>query len=290
MMALSCEEQEKFGYEESDKAFNLRVVPDRNTFDISLGDPEINFSLYSDTRTIQSVQILVEFLKFGAEESTTRVLLKELSGDQLGTSPSINVPIKLSEFAAAAGLTLDELSGGDLFTIHNKVTMSDGRVYPDTLALGDDEFVNLENSFFTAAGSTSFTTTLAFPVLCPFVIADAVGTYTVTNDEAGILWEDGHQVEIVDGPGQNQVTIKDMYGYPQAYDVVVNVNPETAVATVPKQVAWDSDAIGIGLGPGSIQGQGFYFSCTGFMTVTLTLSVSIGDFNGAYAYEITKNP
>jgi len=36
-LIISCEEQEKFGIEQSDKAFNLRMAPDKNSFDISAG-------------------------------------------------------------------------------------------------------------------------------------------------------------------------------------------------------------------------------------------------------------
>lgn len=288
-IALSCDEQDKLGLDESEKGFNLRVIPDKTTFDISEGDPVINFRIYSDTRTIQSVQILADFLKFGDENSTSIRLVKELPGDQLGVTPSIDVPIKLSEFASAIGLSLDDLSGGDVFTIHNKVTMVDGRVYPDTLVLGGNQFVNLENSFFTAANTTSFTSTLAVPVLCPFVAADAVGTYTVVTEEAGVLWEEGHQVEVVPGPGENQVTIKDMFGYPQGFDVIVNVNPATAVATIATQAAWDTDAIGFNLGLASVRGSGLFFSCTGFMSVPLTHSFPGGEFDGTYLYEMRRN-
>lgn len=288
-IALSCEEQEKFGLNESEKGFNLRVIPDKTTFDISAGDPVINFTVYSDTRTIQSVQILVDFQKFGDENSTPIRLVKEFPGNQLGVTPSIDVPIKLSEFASAVGLSLDDLSGGDVFTIHNKVTMVDGRVYPDTLVLGANQYVNLENSFFTAANTTSFTSTLAIPVLCPFVAADAVGTYTVVTEETGVLWEEGHQVEVVQGPGENQVTIKDMFGYPQKFDVIVNVNPTTAVATIAMQTAWDTDEIGFNLGLASVRGTGLFFSCTGFMSVGLTHSYPGGEFSGTYLYEIRRN-
>jgi hypothetical protein len=290
MMALSCEEQEKLGFEQSDKGFNLRVAPDKNTFDISAGDPEINFVIYSDTKTIDRVQILVEFLKFGSESATSIKLLKEIPGNQLGTTPSINVPIKLSEFAGAVGITLDELGGGDQFTVHNKVLMADGRVYPDTLQFGDDQFVNVENSFFTSAASTSYTTTLSFAVLCPFIPVDAEGTYTVTRDDAEVLWEPDHEPVVVAGPGPSQVTIKNLFGHPQNYDVVVDVNPETAVATVSKQVAWDSDNFGFGLGPASIEGQGLFFSCTGFLTLDLVHSVEAFAFDGTYKLEMTKKP
>lgn len=288
MMIFSCEEQGRLGIDESDKAFNLRVAPDKNTFDISVGDPTINFTIYSDTRTIESVSILVELLQFGADGPTPRTVLKEIPGSTLGTSPSTTVSIKLSEFADAVGLTLDDLAGGDIFTIHNKVFMNDGRVYPDTLEFGDDEFVNVENSFFTSAQSTSYTTTLSFAVLCPFITADAAGTYSVTRDDAEVFYE-AYDPVVVEGPGPNQVTFKNLFAHPQGYDIIVDVNPVTDVATVKKQVAWDSDNFGFGLGEASVEGTGLYFSCTGFVTLDLDHSVAAGSF-GIYKLEMTKQP
>ncbi len=188
---------------------------------------------------------------------------------------------------AALGLTLDDLGGGDLFNVYNEVIMSDGRVYPDTLEFGDEKFVNVENSFFTAAGTTSFTSTLVFAVLCPFVTEDAVGTYTITTDEAEVFCEADYEPVAVAGPGPNQITFKNLFGHPQNYDIVVDVDPETAVATVRKQTAWDSDNFGFGLGEATVEGEGVFFSCTGFITVDLDHSVADGSF-GVYKLELTK--
>jgi len=186
-------------------------------------------------------------------------------------------------------LTVDELGGGDLFTIHNQVVMNDGRVYPDSLQLGDDKFVNVENSFFTAAGSTSYTTTLSFAVLCPFIASEAAGTYEVTRDDAEVFWEEDYEPEVVAGPGPNQVTFKNLFAHPQNYDIVVDVDPVTDIATVSKQVAWHSDNFGFGLGEASIEGEGLYFSCTGF--VTLDLEHTVPDVNfGVYKLEMTRKP
>ena len=81
---LSCEDQGKLGVDESNKGFNLRVAPDKNTFDITAGDPEINFTIYSDTRTIERVNIFVDLLQFGAEGPTSRAIVKELPGNLSG--------------------------------------------------------------------------------------------------------------------------------------------------------------------------------------------------------------
>jgi hypothetical protein len=287
---VSCDDQGELGMDESDKGFNLRVEPDKGTFDISVGDPEINFTMYSDTKTIDRVTILVELVQFGSDAPTRRSVLKEVPGNVFSNSSSSSVSIRLSEFANAVGLSVEELAGGDIFTIYNQVTMSDGRVYPDTLNLGGRDFLNVENSFFTAAGSTSFTGTLNFPVLCPFVASDAAGTYRITVEEAEVVFDPTYEPQVLAGPGVNQVTIKDLYSHPEAYDIVVDVNPVTDVATVRKQVAWNSDNFGFGLGEASIEGTGLYFSCTGFLTLNLTHSVSAGAFAGTYKLELTKKP
>jgi hypothetical protein len=288
VIILSCEEQEKFGIAQADKAFNLRMAPDKNSFDISVGDPQIDFTLYSDTRSIEKITFMVELFQFGNDGPTPRAVLKEIPGSAFGTNPSTNVTLKLSDFVGAVGLTLGDLAGGDEFTVYNVVTMNDGRVYPDSLELGDEKFVNVENSFFTAAGSTSFTSQISFPVLCPFVAADAAGTYTVTTDEAEVFYEP-NEPEIIVGPGPNQVTIKNLFAHPEMYDIVVDVNPVTDVATVSKQPAWNSDNFGFGLGEATIEGEGFYFSCTGFITLDLDHSVDAGSF-GVYKLELTKKP
>jgi hypothetical protein len=286
---LSCEDQEKLGLEESDKAFNLRVVPDKGSFDISAGDPSINFTMYSDTKTIDKVTILVELAQFGSDGPTSRAVLKEIPGNVFSNSSSSTVSIKLSEFASAVGFTVDELAGGDIFNIYNQVSMNDGRVYPDTIQLGDNEFVNVENSFFTAAGSTSFTGTIAFPVLCPFVPSEAAGTYTVTRDDFETYLDPNYEPEVIAGPGPNQVTFINLFGHPEGYDVIVDVDPVTDVATVHKQVAWHADNFGVPFGEGSIEGGGFYFSCTGFITVDLQHTVDAGSF-GTFKLELTKKP
>jgi hypothetical protein len=284
----ACEEQGKLGVDQSDKAFNLRMAPDKNSFDISAGDPEVVFTIYSDTKTIDHVDIFVDLLQFGGDGPTERALLTQIPGSSLGNSPSTTVTLKLSQFVGAVGLTLDDLGGGDLFNIYNEVTLADGRIYPDTLELGGEEFVNVENPFFTAAGTTSFTTTLAFPVLCPFVVADAVGTYSISRDDAEVAYDPAHTPEVIAGPGPNQVTVVNMLGHPQGYDVIVDVNPATDVATVSAQTGWHSGNFGFPFGEISVEGGGFYFSCTGFLSLDLAHNLADGRTFGTFRIEFTK--
>ena len=288
LMISSCEEQEEFGLAESEKGFNLRLAPDKNSFDISAGDPEINFTIYSDNKNIEKVVIYVDLIKFGSEGPTPQALLKEIPGNILGNSPSANVQMKLSEFVGAVGLTLDDLGGGDIFNIYNQVTLSDGRVYPDTLKFDDEEFANVENAFFTAAGTTSFTTTLTFPVLCPFVTADAVGTYSISRDDLEVTFDPSYKPEIIAGPGANQITIVDMLSHPPGYNIIVDVNPTTDVATVRAQKGWDSANFGFPFGEIFVEGGGFFFSCTGFLTLDLAHNLADGRSFGTFRIELTK--
>jgi hypothetical protein len=284
---FSCEEQEEFGIAQSQKGFNLRLAPDKNAFDISAGDPEINFTIYTDSRSIDNVVIYVDLLKFGGDGPTPQALLKEIPGSML-TAPSTNVQMKLSEFVGAVGLTLDDLGGGDIFNIYNEVTLSDGRVYPDTLEFDGEEFANVENAFFTAAGTTSFTTTLTFPVLCPFVTADAIGTYSITRDDFEAAWDPTYKPEVIAGPGPNQVTFVNMLSNPQGYDIIVDVDPVTDVATVKAQKGWHSGNYGAPFGEILIQGGGFFFSCTGFLSLDLAHNLADGRTYGTFRIEFTK--
>ncbi len=284
---FSCEEQEEFGIAQSQKGFNLRLAPDKNAFDISAGDPEINFTIYTDSKTIDNVVIYVDLLKFGSDGPTSQALLKEIPGSML-TPPSTNVQMKLSEFVGAVGLTLDDLGGGDIFNIYNEVTLSDGRVYPDTLEFDGEEFANIENAFFTAAGTTRFSTTLSFPVLCHFITADAIGTYSITRDDLEVVFDPAYKPEVIAGPGPNQVTIVNMLSHPAGYNIIVDVNPVTDVATVKSQKGWDSGNFDLPFGEISVEGGGFYFSCTGFLSLDLAHNLADGRSFGIFRIELTK--
>lgn len=284
---VACSSDNEFGIEQSEQTLNFRMVPDVGSFDIAAGDPALTFTMFTENSDIDHVTIWVELFKFKNDSITPRAILSEIDGSMLNNEGSSKVTFNLSDFTGALGLSNSDLDGGDIFTIYNIVAMNDGRAYPDTLALGEDKFINVENALITTSVSTSLTTNLSFPVLCPFVISEAVGMYAITRDDAGVVTDPGHLTEVVPGPGPNQVIFKNMYGHPEGYDVLVEVNPVTDVATVKKQVGWHSSNLGLPFGPGSVEGGGFYFSCTGFITVDLEYTVAAGSF-GTYKFELTK--
>lgn len=286
---LSCTSDNEFGNEQSTKGLNFRMVPDKQSFDLAAGDPALTFTMYTENNDIDFVTVDVELLFFANDSLSERRFVTEIDGSSLSNDGNSKVSLSLSDFTSALGLSNSDLNGGDIFTIYNVVTLQDGRSYPDSITLGEQKFVNVENGLITASATTSLTTNLTFPVLCPFIIAEAEGTYAITRDDLGIAYDANHQPEVIPGPEPNQVIIKDMLGHPEAYDILVEVNPSTDVATVKQQQAWNSANFGLPYGVATVEGTGFYFSCTGFLTLELENKVSAGSF-GKWKIEFTKIP
>lgn len=178
---FACEEQEKFGMAEADKAFNFRMVPDKGSFNLADADPSVNFTIYSETGNIDNVEVVVELYQFLNDATTDRVTLAEIDGSTLTNDGSTTLSLTLADFSAAVGVDPSTLGGGDVFSIYNVVHLENGNVYPDTLVFGGNPFFNVENSFYTAGNTTSFTGQLNFPMVCP-VSSPFTGNYTVTDD------------------------------------------------------------------------------------------------------------
>ncbi len=74
-----------------------------------------------------------------------------------------------AEIAAAVGTTLDP---GDIYTMYNSCITTDGRVF------------DFGNTFAEYANNPIYNMVLTWQatVVCPFIPADAAGTYTITTD------------------------------------------------------------------------------------------------------------
>jgi hypothetical protein len=191
------------------------------------------------------------------------------------------VEITAAEIATKFNLAggIDFLGGGDSFTITAAAKLKDGRVFD-----GSNSAPSI-----TEGNNASFTQKFTVFVACPFVLAEAVGFYTITRDDFQTWLDD--QVEIVAGPGANQVTLKNLFGHPENYDIIMDVDNAKGDATIKKQEAWHCANFGCGFGVGSIQTNtpGLFFSCTGFLTVNVQHTVAAGSF-GTFRLELSKNP
>ncbi|TLP75645.1 hypothetical protein [Maribacter sp. ACAM166] len=105
-----------------------------------------------------------------------------------------------------------------------------------------------------------------------------------TTDEFGIYISQAEAFEVVTGPGTNQVTLVNVAAHPEAFDVVVDIDPVTGGVTVPKQVAlnynnfgstqygdlsWEASGGSSGSTPGN---------CIGIIDFTATYTVGAGSF------------
>lgn len=179
---IGCEEQGKLGLDESDKGVNFRMIPDVGSFNLADNDPKITFTLYSEGKNIKKVNVVVELYQFLDNSRSSRFSLAEVDGATITNDGSSKLTIPLSSFAKATGVAPEALGGGDVFTIFNVVELENGRVYPDTLKLGDKTYINTENSYFAAGSTTSYTGQLNLPMVCS-VSSAFTGTYIVDDDQ-----------------------------------------------------------------------------------------------------------
>ncbi|HEY9047067.1 MAG TPA: hypothetical protein VIN08_14280 [Ohtaekwangia sp.] len=178
---FACEEQGKLGIDQSQKGFEFRMIPNATSFNLADSDPSVTFTMYSETNNIKKVNVVVELYQFLNNSRTWRYNLAEIDGSTLTNDGTSKITIPLSQFASAANIDPSTLGGGDVFTIYNVVELENGNIYPDTLELGGESYINTENSYFPSGGTTSYTGQLNFPMVCS-VSSPFTGTYTITDD------------------------------------------------------------------------------------------------------------
>ena len=110
--------------------------------------------------------------------------------------------------------------------------------------------------------------------ICAFDLNETIGTYEITSS----VWKLGTGTfEVIAGPEENQIIIKDMFGfgaqYDKNYDLLVTVDPATGEATIESQLFWHTSYIGETYGPAYASGNGYILSCANAMSLTLKYCV-----------------
>lgn len=280
---LSCEKDQPFELSDAAEAVNLRIVTSAPLFDATKPDDGPTLTFYSENDDIRKVDLLVSH---GESPLTT---VATLEGSSFPSDGSLTRELPLSEIASALGKSVADFTPGDFINLFPVVTKADGLVYPDTILEGTSfETLNIAVGILNSAASTSFTSQMAFAVACPFVASEATsGNYLIVTDDFETTIDPERPIEIVAGPGENQVTFINLFSHPEGYDVTVTVDPATGAATVAKQEAWHCNNFGCAFGVGSVQGSGFFFSCSGFLTLDLTHTVDAGSF-GTFKLELQR--
>ena len=182
-----------------------------------------------------------------------------------------------AEVAAAAGIDVSALGGGDRIDIEASVTNTDGVTFTSDDFTGD---------LFNPGQRQAMQYSVFF--FCPFVVDEAVGEYLIVRDDFATTLEPDRPITAVKGPGENEITFINLFSHPEMHDVVVRVDdPSTAAATVDKQAAWHCDNFGCPWGEGRVDGGGLFFSCSGFLTLDLEHTVDAGSF-GTFRLELLK--
>lgn len=180
------------------------------------------------------------------------------------TADSTLVEVSAQETADALGITLADFSPGASFTFYLRAYTQDGRQF---------DIVNIDPSF-ESNSNYSMAFRLTVYIGCPF-IAPVGGNYEVIQDDWAD-WSPGDIVQVLDGPGPNQIDLSKVYPNPAYGDlvnhIVVDVDPANGIATVP-EVQYGDYGVLI-----SCVGGGFVFSCTGTIDLTLEHFQAAGSY------------
>lgn len=176
-------------------------------------------------------------------------------------------------------------NGGDLYEGNLPITiLTDGIATPvDVAPVLKLSITQLSSEGNVVINGKTKNVSASIAYTCPFNIADYEGTYMATTDEFGIYIAQTVPFEVIAGPGENQITLVNVAAHPEAYDVVVDVDPETGNLTIPRQAVLNYNHFGATqYGVLSWEGSGTSGPtpgfCAGILDVTNGYFVSAGTF------------
>lgn len=231
----------------------------------------LNFSFNTPTSTVS-----IKVTEYGDANNVDKIVLYVVQGSNGDpaawkkiktvpyTGPGTVLSATSQEVATALGVTVASLSPGNFYTFYNQIITKDGKTFDLSNTLGALE----NNSNYNAVFRWQ-----AF-ITCPFV-GPVGGNFRVVQDD----WQDwapGDVVSVLDGPGANQINLRNVWPNPAYGSVVnpliVNIDPATGTAKVPLVTfgAYSPLATARGAGAGDV--AGYVFSCTGFITLNLAVT------------------
>ncbi len=290
----ACQDDDKIRFPEFEEAVNMRVVidPSKSFLDFAdLNSARFAYQVFSQNQNLREVNF---FLTYVTADSTYPEILAE-SFVQADFAPgSIDREYTPEQLANLFSLTTADLKAGDQFNFRAVVELDNGMIFPDTILKNVDvagtkqSFLNVTPNILNNAATTSFTSQFSTFVGCVFNRDEALGTYQLTREDIGVTLDPTRLIQVVAGPGPNDVVLVDLFSHPEAYDVVVSVpTPGNAVAQVAKQPAWNSGNLGLAFGEARVEGAGLFFSCAGQLSLTLEHTVDAGSF-GSFVLALQK--
>ncbi|MGI9541675.1 MAG: hypothetical protein ACR2MX_00365 [Cyclobacteriaceae bacterium] len=184
IVLAACEDEPRFELADTDKSLNMRLVSSQTSFDATNPNDMATIRFFSennengDLSNISKVDLYVEHFVLLDNTTSPRVLFTSIDGASVTNDGSLSLDVPLTEIASKLGIDVTDISGGDIITFYNITTLADGRVYPDTVLRGTDfETVNTTPNVLNSAPTTSFTATVAYPIVCPLEEGFATGQY-----------------------------------------------------------------------------------------------------------------
>lgn len=270
---LSCTKAKNF-YEELGQGAYLTLVKLINS-NLNANDPAsaVSETLSANGAPVESVNLYVSATP--TLDITKWKLLKNFPMNGEITLSATNTQI-----ANALGLTPGALTPGNVFYLYNEVVTKDGRKF----SMANTSAGDLESQ-------PSFNVAMQWraTVVCPYnTVPFNNQIYLIVKDE----WDDfkvGDEISVILGPGTNQITLVGVFPTADAHqDLVININPASGVASVPKYTYGAYSAGGTKYTAATTGGSNFVFACTQTIDILLNHVSTSGSNFGNYRLILKK--
>ena len=156
-------------------------------------------------------------------------------------------------------LTEEDIDFGDQLIITSTSTNENGREFTSN---------DFNNDLSDGYEQQAFDYTLVFG--CPFNVNDVFGEYYVYDEsELFISLDPGRPIKLVAGEEENSFIFLNMFSHPEKYDIEIKIDDLTGRVTVPRQLAVNTDNIGLGFGELGMVGSGNFYTCIGILNLTV---------------------
>jgi len=180
----SCEDEDtiRIPFDDIETVVNMRIQidPDFQFFDATdVPNGKVVMDMFTENDNIQSVQFFADYFNFASDSTFDRTLVATVEGSQFGSEGIINdFEITSQNIADAFGFDLSIVGGGDRVDFVILTTLTDGRVFPDTVLSGTSfETLNVTPNILNNAATTSLTTSFTTFVACSVPQGFATGAY-----------------------------------------------------------------------------------------------------------------
>lgn len=183
IIMTSCEDEDAVRIPETSDGVNLRIQQHPDFVNMRADDIEnakLVFSLFSENKNLQEVSLTIEYYNFAEDKVYARKPLRTYSQADFDAADGAirDVTVTSQELATLFEIQVSDIGGGDRYDVFNLTTLTDGRIFPDTLNLpGGVIAPNLTPNIANSAATTSFSVGFRSYVACPVPAGYATGDY-----------------------------------------------------------------------------------------------------------------